>query len=159
MFFPLLFTANILRYNCWRVIQKEWHNKAGLTLLPCGGETLQCSSRAWRSAICYGPCSPTGTTGGRFCLEVGPSNRTWRDELQTLLLTVCMFLSRAFPLVAVAAVVAPLQGGQGAVCQAAGLHTPLGALKPVLLWGGLRRWGQVWTTQNEEYKIRNKNKK
>lgn len=60
------------------------------------------------------------------------------------LLTVGVSLSRAFPLVAAAAVLAPLQGGQGAVHRVAGLHAPLGALQPLLLWGRLRRGGQVY---------------
>lgn len=40
---------------------------------------------------------------------------------------------------------APLQGGQGAVCFVVGLHAALGTLQPVLYWRRLRRWGQVYS--------------
>lgn len=57
-------------------------------------------------------------------------------------LTVAVSLSRAFTLVTVT-VLAPLQGRQSTVCHNAGLREPVGYFQRDLLWGWLRRRGQV----------------
>lgn len=64
-------------------------------------------------------------------------------------LTVAVSLPRASALVA-AAVLAPLQGRQGAVGQAAALHAALGSQQRVLRRGRLWRRGKVCGRAEEE---------